>query len=334
MQCYQWDWMATCKQTTGVLARFLGLTVLYHIFSLACQKARTMFSNNTPIRNRIDDGKNTKNDKKGAPAIVHCYAERRRRLKATQCKGAGSVPNPKISNEDAPCYSAENDNDFWMISKTTTYGIPRQKRQLLSGPIFNFNVLYQGKTTKCKSKVEQATCNHQRSDLRSTPPQAVLGGRIANGKGQQPFNTDSYEARQHRYRNLGSCLPILLLAAGLIVYGESPIPQISCWTEQNSISSSGRTVAEPPSRNHCASTYNDTHSTYYDYDHMELRRDHMELRIKWRNDYNYDYMELRRDHMEIRIKWSNDYDYDYMELRRDHMELRRDHMDHFGQRRI
>ena len=102
-----------------------------------------------------------------------------------------------------------------MISKTTTYGIPRQKRQLLSGPIFNLNVLYQGKKTKCKAKVEQATCNHQRSDLRSTLPKAFLGGLTANGKGQQPFNTDSYEARQHRYRNMCLCLPILLLVVAM-----------------------------------------------------------------------------------------------------------------------
>ena len=170
-----------------------------------------------------------------------------------------------------------------MISKATTYGIHRQKKQVLSGPIFSFNVLYQGKS-KYKSKAKQATCNHQRSDL-----------RLAFGKDQQPSSIPSYAARQHRYRNLGLCLPILLLATGLFLYGAS-----------------GNMLAESASRNYCASTDTDSHL----YDHMEPRRDHIKPHgIPWSNDYAYDHSKSRRDqmnHLVLWIPWNSDYAYDHL----------------------
>ena len=64
MQGHQLDWRAKCKRIPGALATFLGGTIIFHIFSLACQKARTMSTNNTSIRNRIYDKKNNKYDTK------------------------------------------------------------------------------------------------------------------------------------------------------------------------------------------------------------------------------------------------------------------------------
>ena len=104
-----------------------------------------------------------------------------------------------------------------MPSKTTTHGAPRLQRQPLSGPIFNFNALYKGKTSKYNTMSLRTTRNSHSTN------NTTINNTTAT-TAQQPNTT--------RYKHLGICLPILLLAPFLFLCGQSPASLVQRGTQQ------------------------------------------------------------------------------------------------------